>query len=84
MVRTSVWKTTEGETQGQCIFPIDYIFWVLWQGAKLILTSDHLNLLPVWEGAVCPWGRAGFPAGDKSRHHVIILGKSDTPKQPHS
>jgi hypothetical protein len=58
--------------------------WGPWQGAKLILNSSQLSLLFVREGAVCPGSRAVFVAGGNNRHHIIILGKSDTPRQPHS
>lgn len=42
-------------------------------------------VLCLWRREQCAWGgKAVFPAGGNSRHHIITLGKSDTLRQPHS
>lgn len=58
--------------------------WTQWQGAKLISNASHLNLLFGREGAVCPGIQAVFAPGVNSQHHIIILEKLDTLRQPHS
>lgn len=73
----------KGKSKVGVFFLLITYSWAQWQGANLILNSNHLNLLFGREGAVCPGSRAAFAPGVNSQHHIIILGKYETLRQPH-